>query len=227
MPLADLLSLFFPEICPGCRSSLLKNERVMCSMCRILLPVIDDYMSSKNAISLKLAGRLPIKQGFCFLYFQKEGIVQRLMHNLKYKNRPDIGFHLGELFGKVLHEKGVSKMFDGIIPVPLHRARLDRRGYNQSSEFAKGLSNTTGIAVEEGVVFRYRKSETQTRKSRIERIKNVEGIFRIKNGIRITGKRILMVDDVFTTGATLESCGHALLTCGIESISVATIAQAK
>ena len=226
MLLGDLISLFFPNVCPGCQSVLLRNEQVICTVCRTLLP-INDHMGADSAIVSKLSGRLPLQHGFSFLHFQKEGIVQQLMHQLKYNNRPDIGIHLGEMFGQKLFDMGVHQYFDVIVPIPLHRARQERRGYNQSTQFAIGLSAKTGIEVQERVVIRQRKSETQTRKSKIERIKNVEGIFTSKKGSLISNKRVLLVDDIFTTGATLESCGHVLLTCNIRSLSIATIAQAR
>ena len=227
MLLGDLISLFFPNVCPGCQTALLRHEQVLCSVCRTLLPVANDYADSDNAIITKLSGRLPLLHGFYLLPFQKEGIVQRLMHQLKYNNRPDIGVYLGELLGQKLRDTGMHRYFDVIVPVPLHQSRQDRRGYNQSTQFAFGLSNKMGLDVEERVVIRHRISETQTRKSRLERLKNVEGIFMVKNSNRVVQKHVLLVDDVFTTGATLESCGLTLLSCGVKSLSVATLAQAR
>ncbi|MDH5602740.1 MAG: ComF family protein [Cyclobacteriaceae bacterium] len=227
MLLGDLISLFFPNVCPGCQSALLRHEQMICTVCRTLLPVADDYADPDNPIISKLSGRLPLLHGFYLLPFLKEGIVQRLMHQLKYNNRPDIGVHLGELLGQKLRDKDMHRYFDVIVPVPLHRSRQERRGYNQSTQFAFGLSNKTGVVVEERVVIRQRISETQTRKSRLERLRNVEGIFTVINSKYIAQKHVLLVDDVFTTGATLESCGLTLLSCGLKSLSVATLAQAR
>jgi ComF family protein len=162
-----------------------------------------------------------------FLKFRKTGVVQHLLHQLKYNNHPEVGERLGKLYGKDLVEAGFEKKFDLIIPVPLHQSRKRRRGYNQSEKFAEGLSHLLQIPCDEKIVERKIKTATQTRKSKIERWENVKDVFQIKQPEKVMGKRVLLVDDVITTGATLEACGQQLLNCGCTELSIACIAEAQ
>ena len=175
----------------------------------------------------RLAGRLPIRHGWAFLKFQKGGIVQRLLHQLKYNDCPEIGERLGKAYGRDLSATSLAREFDLIVPVPLHRSRLRQRGYNQSAHFAKGLSETLQIPWDESISMRTQATASQTRKNRRERWENVRQGFAIKKAESVLGKRILLVDDVITTGATLEACGRHLLDCGCASVSVACIAEAQ
>lgn len=172
-------------------------------------------------------GRMSIENAFTYLYYYKKGVVQSILHQLKYNGQPEIGEKLGEWFANDLLEVFSPPPWDIIIPIPLHRSREKKRGYNQSAFFASGLSKTLGIPWSKKVVVRIKKSETQTRKSKLERWENVKDIFRVTSKNEIKEKHVLLVDDVVTTGATLESCGKKLLEMDAAKLSIATIAIAR
>jgi ComF family protein len=223
----DFLSLFFPRICLGCSRAMVKGEEILCTRCLSGLPKTYYHRREGNPVINRLAGRLPLQHGWAFLKFQKGGVVQRLLHQLKYNNCPEIGERLGKAYGRELAEDSFQREFDLIVPVPLHRARLRHRGYNQSAHFAKGLSEALNIDWDESVSIRTQATATQTRKSRADRWENVRHVFSVRVNSAVEQKRILLVDDVITTGATLEACGQHLLDCGCASISVACIAEAQ
>ncbi len=223
----DFLSLFFPQYCLGCSGFLVKGEDTLCTKCLADLPKTHYHTRIENPVLNKLSGRLPISHGWAFLKFQKGGMVQHLLHQLKYNNHPEIGERLGRAYGRELANASFSKEFDLIIPVPLHRARLRHRGYNQSAHFAKGLSESLEIDWDESISIRSQSTTTQTRKSRAERWENVRHVFSVGSQMDLSQKRILLVDDVITTGATLEACGYHLLESGCTSVSIACIAEAQ
>jgi ComF family protein len=224
--ISDFTSLFFPQYCLGCFNGLVKGEELLCTQCLAELPRTGYVDIEENPIKEKFIGRLPIKNAWAFLRFRKEGIVQHLLHQLKYNNQPEIGIRLGKLFGRELMEKGFSQ-FDLIIPLPLHSSRQKNRGYNQSKKFAEGLSSSLQIPVNSGCCARLKNTETQTRKNRSKRWENVEFAFQVTQKSEIEGKRILLVDDVITTGATLEACGLQLIDSGCSELSIACIAEAQ
>lgn len=221
------LSMFFPPYCLGCSGHLVKGEEILCTHCLTDLPKTHYHRRSDNPVISRLAGRLPIQHGWAFLSFRKGGMVQHLLHQLKYNNCPEIGERLGKAYGRELAEAPNGRAFDLIVPVPLHRSRLRKRGYNQSSCFAKGLSEALQIPWDESISIRTRATTTQTRKSRTDRWQNVQRVFAVQDKTLLEKKRVLLVDDVITTGATLEACGQHLLDCGCTSISVACIAEAQ
>lgn len=223
----DFLSLFFPRYCLGCTDALVKGEETLCTSCLADLPKTFYHTRRENPVINKLTGRLPIRHGLAFLKFQKGGMVQHLLHQLKYNNHPEIAERLGLAYGRDLCQSELQSEFDLIVPVPLHRSRLRHRGYNQSAHFAKGLSESLGITWDESVSIRTQSTATQTRKSKVERWENVKNVFSISENKKILGKKILLVDDVITTGATLEACGQHLLLCGCSSVSIACIAEAQ
>ncbi|WP_336246174.1 ComF family protein [Cognataquiflexum nitidum] len=161
-----------------------------------------------------------------FLRFSKKGASQSLLHQLKYKNKPEIGIELGRLYGNILRQSGFSQNWDHIVPVPLHPLKKKKRGYNQSEQFAKGLSEALNIPVALSLI-RVQFTETQTRKSRMERIENVAEVFDVDSLDEIKGKRLLLVDDVMTTGATLITCANVLLEKGSKAVDLAVIAAGK
>lgn len=161
-----------------------------------------------------------------FLRFSKKGASQSLLHQLKYKNKPEIGIELGRLYGNILHENGFGKNWDQITPVPLHPLKQKKRGYNQSEQFAKGLSESLGIPVVLSLI-RVQFTETQTKKSRMERIENVAEVFDVDPKNEVIGQRLLLVDDVMTTGATLITCANVLLEKGCGLVDLAVIAAGK
>lgn len=158
-----------------------------------------------------------------FLRFSKKGKSQKLLHQLKYKNKPEIGEEMGRLYGLLLAQNGYLGEWDVIVPVPLHPLKQKRRGFNQSEKFAVGLVKPLDVKVD-NLLERKKFTETQTKKSRLERLENVEEVFELRNGENILGLRILLVDDVITTGATLCACANVLLANGAKHVDLATIA---
>jgi len=222
--LNDFISLFFPRYCEACANSLVKGEEIICVVCMSELPTTNFHKEDENELKQKFYGKVKVKHAFSFLRFTKSGKVQQLLHKLKYKNKPEIGRLIGNRYGAIVAGT-IAQHIDVIIPVPLHESRLRQRGYNQSDAFAEGLSETMGIPWSNNAILRKVKSETQTRKTREQRWENVANIFDIKNVDQVEGKRVLLVDDVVTTGATLESCVHAI-SHKAASVSIATIAIA-
>jgi len=175
----------------------------------------------------RFLGRLPVRFAVAFLRFRKTGIVQHLLHQLKYKNHPEVGLKLGKAFGEELNQHFDSPPFNLIVPVPLFLSRLKNRGYNQSSKFAEGISSVTKITFNDSCCIRTINTATQTKKNKSERWENVNHAFAVVDKSKIEGKDILLVDDVMTTGATLEACGTELLKSGCSSLSIACIAEAQ
>jgi ComF family protein len=225
--LSDIVSLIYPRICVCCGNSLWKHEKIVCNACGFRLPKTNNHLEPENPVSRVFHGRVPVESAAAFLLFNKGNKVQLLIHHLKYKGRKDVGIWLGEEYGKVLRHSPSFTGIDLIIPVPLHKKRLMQRGYNQSDQFAKGLSKWMQLPVENKLLVRNRATATQTRKGRFDRWKNVEDIFSLNGPERISGRHVLLVDDVITTGATLESCIAVLRAVPGVRVSVATIATAK
>jgi ComF family protein len=223
----DFISLFFPNYCFGCNQSLVKGEDTLCTNCLLELPKTNYHLTEENPIKNKLIGRLPLKHALAFLKFRKSGIVQHLMHQLKYNNQPDVGVKLGRSYGLELARHGYQSEFDVIVPVPLHASRQRKRGYNQSAKFAEGLSEALGIPWDESISIRTSTTGTQTKKSKHERWENVRSVFDINDNQKIKDLRILLVDDVITTGATIEACGQHLIDSHCRELSIACIAEAQ
>ena len=223
---ADFVSLIFPELCQACAKSLYRNEDLICADCLYHLPYTDFHLQPDNAVAQQFWGRVNLEAAAALLYFAKGSRVQNLMHQLKYKNKPEVGVYLGKLAGKRLLENPVFSAADVIIPVPLHKQKLLKRGYNQSLSFAEGLSEKLSIPVLVDNLIRTTSTESQTKKSRISRYENMKEVFSIKNPPELIGKHILLVDDIITTGATLEACCNVLLEVPGVRISIASIAVA-
>lgn len=225
----DLLALLFPESCFACEGSMARGERYICTACNIKLPYTSSHVlgsADLNAFQRRFWGKLPIRFVFAYLHFVPKGRVQRLLHKLKYKGAQELGEHLGKRYGALLDEHQFTSHFDVVLPVPLYKSKLRRRGYNQSECFAKGLAVSMGLPLEAQGLVRLVDTSTQTRKNRLDRWQNVEQVFEIgKQGV-VEGKRVLLVDDVMTTGATLEACAKALLEAGAIEVSVVAIAAA-
>lgn len=221
------MSLFFPRYCRGCHNSLVKGEDLICTDCILEMPRSHYHLEQENPFYQKFRGRLPVKHVMTLFKFVKESRVQQLLHALKYKHQPELGEMLGRVYGKDLVEANYKKSFDLIIPVPLHISRRRIRGYNQSEEFGKGLSQMLEIPCDDSYMMRRAKTETQTLKSKLSRWENVSTIFHVIDPLPIEEKRVLLVDDVVTTGATLEACGQALLHAGCRELSIACIAATQ
>jgi len=212
-----------PDVCYGCSISLTQQNQFVCPECIERLPYTDFHMLNENPFIDKFYGRIPIQSAGSLLYFSKDGIAQELIHDLKYRNRFEIGRYLGLHYGYILKETSAFSNVDLIIPVPLHKKRLSQRGYNQSDAFADGLSKAMDIPTRKDVLDRIRATKTQTKKSRVERFKNVDGAFAVIKPNVLQGLHVLLVDDVLTTGATLEGCAQEITKLPQTSISMATI----
>jgi len=215
--LKDLASLFFPKTCVGCDTPLVYGEKVICTTCWYHLPVTSSHHGISN---------LSTGQSASFVYLLGSSRVQRIIHQLKYHNRPEIGTLLGEKYGTILDKTVPFNAVDVIVPVPLHPQKLQKRGYNQSAFFAQGLSHTLQKPIAEQCLIRHRITDSQTTKNRYERYENMESAFRLNDAEAVAGKHVLLVDDVLTTGATLEACSTALLAGGARQVSAVTIARA-
>lgn len=225
--LADFVSLLFPELCPACEVSLVANEHIICSDCRYNLPYTNFHLQADNIVAKQFYGKINVEAVYALYYFNKGGKVQSLMHHFKYKGMQQIGNLLGNMAGTQLMENHIFNTADLIIPVPLHKSRLKERGYNQSTCFANGLAQKLNAVVEDDNLQRAIATATQTHKSRFARFENMQEVFMIKHPERLMNKHVLLVDDIVTTGSTLEACGIELLKIPGLKLSIATIAYAQ
>ena len=222
--LKNIFNLFYPSICICCDQHLLDQEKTMCIECRYDLPFIDNGDFTTNLLSQTLDGRVLIEKGASFLYYHPEGKVKKILHQLKYKNNQDVGTFLGKWFGQKLLKSSLFGEIDYIIPVPLHKKKLRKRGYNQLTKFGKSLSTILNIEYLEDVLIRNSDTKTQTFKNRVERFKNLMNNFSIRDTVLLKNKHVLLIDDVVTTGATLEACCKQLIKAENIKISIVTIA---
>lgn len=223
----SLLNLFFPKVCAGCRKLLLATENVLCTNCRHEMPLTQYHLDSKNEAVKKFYGKIEIEYASAFLYFNKKGIVQELIHNLKYKGQEEIGSILGNWYVEDLKELKLETPFDIIIPVPLHKRKFKERGYNQVTTFGKTLAQGLEIAYDDTVLYRKKYSKTQSKKNLLGRSENIENIFDVHSLEKHQNKHLLIIDDVLTTGATLEACSRALLKIPGIKISIVCMAMAN
>lgn len=220
----DFLDLIFPRNCVLCGRTLFDHENCLCSICVGLLPRTSYHLRSEdNDLTSKVKGLSEIGRVMSFLKFTKAGSSQKLLHELKYRNKSDLARELGKLYGKNLLECGFNSTWDQIVPVPLHQLKQHRRGYNQSEQFAIGLSSVLEIPVVIALE-RTKFTQTQTKKSRLQRLDNVEEVFSMTSDLSIGNKSIMLVDDVMTTGATLCACANVLLANGAKNVDLVTIA---
>ena len=224
--LNDLWELFFPRVCVLCGARLSGGEEHLCFRCLSGLPRTNMHRWKDNEMEKAFWGKLPLVHATAFLFYAKGGDVRRLLYELKYYDNPRIGHFLGRLMATEIRPSDFFQSIDGILPVPLHRKRERWRGYNQSRMLAEGISSVTGIPVLHDALVRSRYTETQTHRSSYERWMNIEDAFECPSPERLTGKHLLLIDDVFTTGATLVACADALQGCRDVRFSVLTLAIA-
>ena len=223
----DLINLLFPELCNGCGKLLYHGEKEICTKCLYDLPYTDFHLYEDNLVAKQLWGRLPVNAAMAMLYFKKGTKVQNLIHGLKYDGKTEIGIRLGKLLAKKLSQSELYADIDIVIPVPLHQKKLRLRGYNQSEYIATGLAEDLDVSVSTKNLLRNKSTETQTKKARYTRFENMQDVFSVIKPEELADKHILLVDDVITTGATLEACGNVLLNHGIKKLSIAAIAFAE
>jgi ComF family protein len=220
----DFISLLFPRLCYACGNHLLRNENLICTECYVIIPRTGYHTDPNNPVAKLFWGRCLIEKAAAFSYYNKGSRIRRLIHNMKYRGIKDIGYELGRIYGLSLKESGFTDDIDMIIPVPLHPSKKRVRGFNQSESICDGLSAASLLPVNLSALARVNVSETQTKRSRYDRWTNVEGIFMVKDPDAVSGKHILLVDDVITTGSTIESCTNELLR--IEGVRVSVVALA-
>jgi ComF family protein len=219
----DLKSLFYPVVCGGCGLKLIHEEDVLCLSCETALPLTHYHRIPDNPLEQKLWGRCILKQAAALYFFERHSVLQQLMHGLKYENKEYISQFLGEKYGEILKTTSFKEN-DIILPVPLHPVKHRARGYNQCSAFAKAIADKLDLEYSEKILYRNIANPSQTTKSRIDRWTNVEGIFKLYKDAHIEDRNIILVDDIATTGSTIESCVHALEKGFPKSISLLCMA---
>ena len=222
----SLIQLFFPQTCRGCGSDAVSKEQLLCLSCLQRLPTTDFYPNAGNATEKILTGRLPFMNAASHFFYTQQSLIQELMHQFKYKGRQEIGEYFGKRMGEAILQSGRFQNIDAIIPMPLHKHKLKKRKYNQASILSNCIGEVLNRPVLEHIITRINAAGSQTHKNRIERWENIAGSFILQAPEVIAGKHLLLVDDVITTGATLEACGATLLKAPGASLSVCTLACA-
>jgi ComF family protein len=220
----DFVHLIYPHNCLGCGNDALETDALLCTQCFYQLPGTDFFTVKNNPVEQTFYGRLTIQQAAAAYYFTKDSLIQHLLIELKYKSNKKAGLFLGKQIGYFLQQ---SKRFDDIeliVPLPLHPKKEQKRGYNQAMTICEGITSVWNKPVLKDAVIRTAFTETQTKQDRMHRWQNMDGIFAIAQSHLLTGKHILLVDDVITTGATLEACGNEILKIPGTQLSIATAA---
>ncbi len=221
----SFLHLLFPHVCSGCGNDILGKESVLCMRCIDAMPETNFELHPNNPVEKKFWGRLPIQHATAQYYFTRESLMQRLMAQFKYKGNKELGFQLGRMMGESLKK---SKRFDidALIPLPLFPVKEKKRGYNQATVLCEGIAESMQVPIFKDVIIRSQHTDTQTKKGRIERWQNMEGKFVLIKPGAINNKTVLLIDDVVTTGATLEACGMELLKAENVKLSIAALCYA-
>lgn len=222
----SFVHLFFPRQCAVCGASLQEGEEGICMRCNMDMPRTNYHLRKDNPVERMFWGKMPLERATSCFFYHKGSDFRRILHQLKYGGRKDLGEVMGRFMAAELSAIGFFNGIDVIIPVPLHPRKQKQRGYNQSECIARGVSAVTGISIDTASVVRKKYTETQTRKSSYERWENVDGIFRLRHSASFVGKHILIIDDVLTTGATTTACADAFKEVEGVRISVLTLAVA-
>lgn len=216
--------LFFPHACYGCGTDVIGNEQLLCLRCLHELPYTNFQLHAGNPVEKIFWGRLPVTRAASVFYLTKDAVLEKLMHQLKYRGKKEVGEYCGQLMGRAIQHSPFADI-DALVPLPLFPKKERARGYNQSSVICDGIASIINKPVLANAVQRSSATGTQTRRNRIERWQNMQGRFNISDAAKLTGKRVLLVDDVITTGATLEACGAELVNAGAE-VSVLALGYA-
>lgn len=224
--LNKIFDLLYPRLCFACNSNHVAKDQSICLSCEYKITPTVYHSMPDNIVAERFYGRVKIERATTAFSFVKGGLLQELIHKLKYDNRPEIGIELGKIYGNILRESGTWNNIDYIIPVPLHPKKKHQRGYNQAEMWGQGLAESLGIELRNDLLIRTDYTESQTKKSRTERFANVENVFSVKDPTLLNNKKILLVDDVLTTGATLEACSNTLQNASTVSINIVCIALA-
>ncbi|WP_422355410.1 ComF family protein [Roseivirga pacifica] len=223
---ADFVSLFFPAICVGCDSPLPKGTQHICPSCQYNLPKTNNHKAEIAAFREKFDGIVSVAHVLVYCNFHKKGLVQKLLHELKYNNCPELGEMLGRWYAHELLLNGFAEEFDLVVPVPLHPSRLKQRGYNQSMAVSRGVAAVFKLPIAEECLIRTKKSSSMTKMNKVERILNMQQSYRMMMPERLKGQRVLLIDDVLTTGSTLIACAEQLHLAKPKSVSILTLAAA-
>lgn len=224
---SSFLRLFYPKVCSVCGADLVEGEEVFCISCLYKIPLTRFWNDKENPVAKIFWGRVNIENACAYFFFAKGSKYRPLLHKLKYKGEKEIGTALGLQFGQALKKSELYSSIDFVVPVPLHPKKLRIRGYNQAEAIADGIATGLGTKLSITHLLRTEFTETQTRKTRAERVKNVAEAFAVANKSEIEGKHLLLVDDVVTTGATLEACAAKLLEVENCKVSIAALAYAS
>lgn len=222
---SELGYLLYPHACVICGEELLKNEEGVCLKCLYELPRTYNYLEKDNTVEQLMAARLPFERIASYCVYSKDGMLPPLIYHLKYHGKKEIGTLLGKLFGEDLLGSEFLGSIDLIVPVPLHPEKEKVRGYNQAAMIANGLAEVTSLPVSTGNLIRVISNPTQTKRTKTQRWENVKGIFDVAEKKLFERKHLLLVDDVITTGSTLEACGIALQKCKDIKISIVVLGQ--
>lgn len=225
-PFRYFLDLLYPQTCEACQKPLVEGEQLLCTHCLYEMPLTSFWKLTDNPAAKLFWGKVELEQASSFFYYAKNSRYRRLVHKLKYEGRKDVGVYLGKLYGGYLAKSPLYNSVDAIAPLPLHAKRLAKRGYNQSEKIAQGIATAMQKPILLNTLHRNVYTETQTNKSRLERWTNVAAAFGVTRPELLANKHILLVDDILTTGATLEACANAMLQASHCKISVATLAYA-
>ncbi len=223
-PLNDVFNLFYPELCSICENQLVKGEKIICIHCISDLPVTNFCKLKNNSVESSFYGRILIEEATSLFYFHKKGKVQKLIHQLKYKGNQQIGAILGDWLGENMMLSNRFNDLDCIIAVPLHPRKLQKRGFNQVTTFGQSLANKLEIPIVENVLVKISSSQTQTKKNRFDRSMHMNEKFELVDNEILKNKHVLLIDDIITTGATLEACSIQLQQTDNIKISIATMA---
>lgn len=221
------MDYLFPRLCGGCSRSLLSFEEEICQLCRVGFPFTRMSDFEKEQLLNLFASRKEVIDLMVCLQFRSKGMVQRMLHQLKYKNRPGLAVQLGKTMGEQLADSGVLSVVDAVVPVPLHPLKQKKRGYNQSERLAAGIVAERELPVYESWLHRAVASGSQTKLGRFNRWQNARTAFQSPDVSELVGARVLLVDDVLTTGATLDACAEALIMKGVAEIRIATLAHGQ
>jgi len=219
----NLVGLFFPRICVACEENVPTKGKMICLTCQNELEYTNHHFTPKNDFESHFLGRIPLVRGAAMFFYRKDTAIQSILQQLKYQGNKDIGIQLGVEYAQVLSENNMLSGIDYIVPVPLHWRKQKQRGYNQAEAFGNGISLTSGIPQLTDLITKIEESASQTRMSRGERVENVSNVFAINEKYNMKGKHVLIVDDVLTTGATLEACAKKLNLNEVK-VSMVTIA---
>ncbi|MFT4204794.1 MAG: ComF family protein [Chitinophagaceae bacterium] len=223
--LEDFEHLFFPRFCPGCAVDTVPYRQTICLNCLMELPETGFFDLAENPVKNILKGRLAVERAASLYYCARVSKLHNMIHQLKYKHNADIGLFLGRLLGRQMLSSGWKNDLDLLVPVPLHPERERQRGYNQTKLIADGIAHLTSIPIVTDALVRTRYTQTQTHKGRSERIANMEDRFRVVKAEKLQGKHVLLIDDLVTTGATLEFCGQEILKVPGTRVSIATVGK--